>query len=482
MIQDKWLGKNLIDRKEYIKKILASGSSSSTPIETSENIFTECQIHQLDVNLPISRLSNIRTKSSQMNWLAENKDKEADFFTKDPECREALSVQQDLLFNIANSGGEKNFYENFKNGAKFRQDEPIIINSKGVMINGNTRMSAIRKLLNEAEVTHQHLLKIPMAILPPSVTEDDERFLELRYQVRPDWQKNYSWVSEALDCREKITNGVSIEKIIKDFGRDIGKGKKVRSNSVGHPQSLLDQLEVADILLNAIGSPGLYSKIDGTPNNKGETVNTQYAMWEWSKMRNQYHDKPEDQSFLDNVCIDCLVQVLKKDFEGRALIEIKNLKKNWANDKDKFIEAFSREGLLKKERELAAENSVEEEVKDKASESDKKDPYDVLETIEDTKNKPIFRPVIKKERDSKKVVDLIKSVNDNIHEKKKRHKERSYIYKGIIEIKSKLSEYKSSLEQEEKQHSDLDLAAEELPKINLLLSEIKTLMNNRNEG
>lgn len=499
MIQDKWLGKNLIERKEYIKEVLGNGSPSQRAIEIGENIFKECQIHQLDVNLPISRLCNIRTKSSQMNWLAINQDKKSDFFTNDPECREALSVQQDLLFNIANSGGEKNFYENFKNGVKFRQDEPIIINSKGVMINGNTRMSAIRKLLDEDELAYQHLLKIPMAILPPEVTEDDERFLELRYQVRPDWQKNYSWVSEAIDCREKIENGVSIEKIIKEFGRDTQK--QIRSNSIGHPQNLLDQLEVGDIFLDALGCPGMYSKIDGTPNNAGETVGTQYAMWEWSKMRSDYDDNPEEQTLLDSVCVDFLIQALKRDIEGRLLIIIKDLRKNWHDNKDKYIEALRREDLLKEENapgdsvgkeetdstETAQGSGQEENAPEGDATSDdgskeKLNPYDTLELDNETKNEPIERPVIKKQRDSKKVVSTIIAVNDNIREKKTREKNKSYIYKGIIEIKSKLSEYKLSLAEEEREFSDINLALEELTNINSLLDEIKTLMNDRNES
>ena len=478
MIQDKWLGKTLNERKDYIKEVLDNGSNSSTPVEIGENNFVQCQIHFFDINLPISRLSNIRTKSSQMNWLAENSERSNGFFSKDPECREALLIQQDLLFRIANSGDEKNFYENFKKGVKFREDEPIIINSKGVMINGNTRMSAIRKLLDEDELGYPHLLKIPMAILPPTVTEADERFLELRYQVRPDWQKNYSWVSEALDCKQRILSGEKIEKIIQDFGRDAGK--KLRSNSVGHPQNLLEQLEVGDILLEALGTPGLYSKIDGTPSADGKTIGTQYAMWEWARMRSEYDDKPKEQALLDSLCVDHLTQAIKGDIEGRLLIILKDLRKNWRNNKEEFIEALNREGQLKEQKESEVNTDLDNKID--SEHTTVNSIYDELELIKDDGVESIEKPVLKKKRDTKKTVQIIKTVNSNIQEKKSREKDKSYIYQGIVDMKSKLSEYKKSLNRLEKEFSNLDLAENELSQVLSLLDDIKALIKVRNEG
>lgn len=503
MIQDKWLGKNLNERKEYIKRIVGSANSQKRRVEIGKNEYRDCEVHSLDVHLPISRLSNIRTKSSQMNWLANNQEMSSDFFTKDPECRNALSVQQDLLFNIANSGGDKNFYELFKNtNTHFREDEPIIINSQGVMINGNTRMSAIRKLLDENEIDYPHLLKIPMAILPPDVTEKDECFLELNYQVRPNIQKQYPWVSEALDCREKLTNGIPLEQIIESYNRDANK--KIRSNNVGHPQNLINQLAAGDIFLDSIGCPGMYSKIDGTPDNNGDTINTQFAMWEWANLRSDHDTDPGEQKFVDSLMIQYLKQRLKgdNDWEGGNLYKlIKRFRTDWKLNRENIIEALNREKVLvvedteleslyeadvtddqNEDLEVVTEDEVDYKEEDSGLEEKfNNNPYDDL-IIEGSESERIEKPKLKEGIEAKKIVNILLSCDSNIREKKNREKNKSHIYRGIMDIKSKLSEYKLSLEEEEREFSDLNLAEEELTNISSLLDEIKTLMNDRNEG
>ena len=114
-MNDEILGKSLTVRVETIKMWSNDGSASKRqiPIYISKDKHIMVNVYDVPIDFPIYRLENIRTESDQQSFLARNKDISRDFFL-DPECRDALKEQHRFLFNIANSGGDKNHYELFQ--------------------------------------------------------------------------------------------------------------------------------------------------------------------------------------------------------------------------------------------------------------------------------------------------------------------------------------------------------------------------------
>ena len=272
MIDQELLGKSLNVREEEISKWKNDphASKRTIPVYINKDKYIDVEVYNVPLNFPIYRLENIRTESDQESYLSRNKAVSKDFFN-DPECRDALIEQHKFLFRIANSGGDKNHFEVFKK-EKFKVDEELILNSKGILLNGNTRVSALRELYNENKSTYSHFQSLPMAILPSNLSEENEKYIELSLQVQPDRKKDYKWTSEALSVRKRLNRGDGIEEIINDFKR--------KANSIGHPKNLLNQLLMADEYLISIDKNGDYELL----------LKNQYALMEiykvWDKLKN----------------------------------------------------------------------------------------------------------------------------------------------------------------------------------------------------
>ena len=265
------LGKSLAVREEHIKKWRddSSASNRQIPVYVTKEKHIMVDVYEVPLDFPIYRLENIRTESDQRSFLARNRDKSKDFF-QDPECRDALKVQHDFLFNIANSGSEKNHYELFQK-EKFKVDEVLILNSKGILLNGNTRVSALRELYSKDRNNYSHFQRIPMAILPSTLNVENEKYIEISLQIEPERKKDYKWTSEALSVYRRRSNGDSIKQISDDFKRD--------NSAIGHPKKLLRQLKMADKYLDSIDKSGDYELL----------LDNQYALDEiykiWEKLK-----------------------------------------------------------------------------------------------------------------------------------------------------------------------------------------------------
>ena len=259
MIENQNLGKSLNVRKSKIiewKKDL-DNKVGQYEVEISKDVWETLDVYNVPIDFPIYRLENIRSKSAQSSYIARKKIKNT--FFDDPEDRDALEIQHHLLFEIAQSGDEKNHYKVFQN-EKFKRSEPFIINSQGVLINGNTRMSALRQLYFEDTLKYAHFEKIPMAILPNMITPKNERFIENSLQIETDIKKAYSWTAEAINVRERRVNE-SIEIISNDYKR--------KKTNISHPRNLLNQLNMADKYLKKINRERDYELL----------LNNQYALW-----------------------------------------------------------------------------------------------------------------------------------------------------------------------------------------------------------
>lgn len=87
------------------------------------------------------------------------------------------------------------------------QDFPGVITHKGVLINANTRAVAISEFENPAKRI------IRVAVLPPTVQEDQLALLELRLQMRKELKADYSLTNELLFIEELSKRGYTEKQI-----------------------------------------------------------------------------------------------------------------------------------------------------------------------------------------------------------------------------------------------------------------------------
>lgn len=91
---------------------------------------------------------------------------------------------------------------------QFGQNDPGLITRDGVLVNGNTRRAALKKLA----VPH-----IRVGVLPESCTWDDVNAVELSLQLRKDHRREYSYINRLLAVEEQRALGRSVADIARDF-------------------------------------------------------------------------------------------------------------------------------------------------------------------------------------------------------------------------------------------------------------------------
>ncbi len=155
------------------------------------------------IGSPKYRLLNGRTVSLQQEFLADHPEMGPDFFRLDPERDTVQEAQHTLLRKLV-GGAELSDY--FKD-ANHKQTDPLILDCRGFVINGNRRLCCWRDLYGADPTKYEHFSHVDAVVLPPA----DERAidqLEARLQIYPELRDEYSWHAKAnmmLD-RQRLHN------------------------------------------------------------------------------------------------------------------------------------------------------------------------------------------------------------------------------------------------------------------------------------
>nr|WP_203187692.1 transcriptional regulator [Streptomyces pratensis] len=100
------------------------------------------------------------------------------------------------------------FMDLMKSLGEVDQQEPGLITHEGILVNGNTRAAALRKLKKTS---------IRVGVLPPSFTWEDINAVELALQLRPDERRDYSYINRLLAMEEQELLGRAAEDISREF-------------------------------------------------------------------------------------------------------------------------------------------------------------------------------------------------------------------------------------------------------------------------
>lgn len=132
------------------------------------------------------------------------------------------------------------------------QKEPGLITRDGLLVNGNTRVAALRQL---------GVGFVEVAVLPDNVDESDILNLEMKLQVNNLVHQNYSFTNELLFMRKFLDAGYSNKELAKEMSWVRGGERKVKLH-----MRLLDYIEdvrslsVPPIPYSAFDSKGQHLK------------------------------------------------------------------------------------------------------------------------------------------------------------------------------------------------------------------------------
>lgn len=165
------------------------------------------------IEVPIYRLANGRTVTLQEEYLSNNADVRNDLFTYDEDSVEAQTAQHDILLKLVDEQGLRAEFE--KNGV--RQEDQIIVDSKGVVVNGNRRLCLWRELYYNDKKNFGYFEMIDIAVLPDD-DEDAIKNLEIELQIKKELKAQYSWHALAAMMLNMRSNGLRASEVGEKLG------------------------------------------------------------------------------------------------------------------------------------------------------------------------------------------------------------------------------------------------------------------------
>ncbi len=268
---------SLPQRRDHIKQLRASGTALYQHSLTFQGTSQNFPVYSVEIGFPCYRLANGRTKAAQIERIAESRDKKEklpeDFFTADPDSQPALEMQDQILRQMIAEAG---LLRAFK---KVKQEQPLILDNDGYVVNGNRRLCAMRLLLVQDPAAYEHFKHVQVIVLPPC-TDRDIKELEGRLQVQPDIRADYSWAAEAMLYRDLRTQGWTDEQVADLYQKKIVEIRE-----------LVSMLDDAEQYLDTRTSRGKYSHV----------VKKEYAFRQLQKARKNCEEDEARKQVLTSV-------------------------------------------------------------------------------------------------------------------------------------------------------------------------------------
>lgn len=206
-------------REDLIEKAV----SESTKKEPTFDVFPGKEIElpkaHLPIDLPVYRMANGRTSLEQFAYLRHSK-RPPEFFSKGEESEDAQKAQHQILSTLANQGSDS-VAVIAKILRETQQSYPLWITRRGVVINGNRRLAAMRDLFYEDSKKFARYATVECAVLP-NLTPDQIEELELRLQVAPETKLPYGWVHDCLLIEKRLNTGRGEDYVANLMGRRTG--------------------------------------------------------------------------------------------------------------------------------------------------------------------------------------------------------------------------------------------------------------------
>ncbi len=242
-----WLGWPLDRRRAYFKE-QARTSNATYPVEFQASL-QNLRVLKVPIELPKYRLVNGRTASLQQEYLARHPGTDQLFFGNDPERLDVQQVQHQLLTEILKGAGLKNKFED----EAVIQNQPIILDEFGFVINGNRRLCQWRNLYRADSAKWIRYSHIQVVVLPHADDKEIDR-LEAALQVDADIREDYVWHSLANMMRHRQrAHSLTDDDLARLYNR--------RPSDI---RELFDMLDYASEYLRSRGYENQWSRVNRT--------------------------------------------------------------------------------------------------------------------------------------------------------------------------------------------------------------------------
>ncbi|MGH7840945.1 MAG: hypothetical protein ACREQT_05420 [Candidatus Binataceae bacterium] len=201
-------------------KILASvGASSETrDFYDFRNQKTQLTLIRIASDLLIYRTENFRTYIDQHTYII-REGKPADFFLAGQENESVQQLQHEILAQLARKGRADSVTPVIEVLKTEKQREPLLITQRGVVVNGNRRLAAMRELLDEDSTANAEFTHVDCLVLPADVTPEEIVDIEATLQAKPETKLDYDWIGDCLLIQKLLDLGRTIPQVADRLNR-----------------------------------------------------------------------------------------------------------------------------------------------------------------------------------------------------------------------------------------------------------------------
>lgn len=209
--------KSSAEREAKIKQSVAAAPKSE-PFFDFRSQKMMLPVIRIDLDLPIYRMENFRTFIDQKEYIArENKPK--NFFLSGQENESAQQIQHEVLARLARQGRADSVVPVIDVLRRERQREPILITHRGIVVNGNRRLAALRELYAEDAAAYGEFRHVDCLVLPEDATLEEIVDIEAALQAKPETRLDYDWVGDCQLIKKLLSLGRKIPEVAERLNR-----------------------------------------------------------------------------------------------------------------------------------------------------------------------------------------------------------------------------------------------------------------------
>lgn len=230
---------------------LDKNSTKTEPFYEYQNRAIDLKVVHVPLSLPIYRMANFRTRTAQQAY-ARREGKPADYFSAGEENEAAQQRQHEFLVKYAQEGRQGSITPIIDVLKSEKQHQPILITQRGVVVNGNRRLAAMRHLYDTDADQFKEFSHIKCQLLPATAIEKEIVDVEVRLQMKQRTELDYDWINECIAVRELRDSGRTMKELVAMMNK-----KKVEIDDA------INALTEADLYLSEwVNQPGNYEAIE----------------------------------------------------------------------------------------------------------------------------------------------------------------------------------------------------------------------------
>lgn len=197
--------KTITEAKAELDKLPHTPTDESFSL-TFQGTYQSFKVHRISIWTPRYNLKNTRTQTAQKEYLAMRENVDKSVFNESSNLQ-GQSFQHRILRGMDTQ--EKVLEQNLKAQG---QTEPIILDSNGVVWNGNRRLVKMRDL-NRFDAKLKGQFEFIKVVVLPNVPDEVLIKMEAELDIQKTGKADFTWHAQALRLRKMIEDGIALESV-----------------------------------------------------------------------------------------------------------------------------------------------------------------------------------------------------------------------------------------------------------------------------